>query len=241
LINHKSQQNTRHIPLLFLSLIFLIFSFKDISMAIQKILFASLLICSLIQSIHGAEKVRLFKELDKGALDVTTKPSREGPGVVLDAGKDTLNITWTLSSIGSKREAEFKIIKVKLCYAPPSQVDRPWRKTHDELFKDKTCPHKIIAKPYDKTLQSTTWTLERDIPTGTYFVRAYAVDAIGHEVAYGQSTDDAKKTNLFSVQAISGRHASLDIASICFSVFSVVALVVFFVNEKRKAKIEQSK
>jgi len=50
-------------------------------MAIQKILFASLLICSLIQSIHGAEKVRLFKELDKGALDVTTKPSREGPGV----------------------------------------------------------------------------------------------------------------------------------------------------------------
>lgn len=161
--------------------------------------------------------------------------------LVLDAGKDTLNITWTLSSIGSKREAEFKIIKVKLCYAPPSQVDRPWRKTHDELFKDKTCPHKIIAKPYDKTLQSTTWTLERDIPTGTYFVRAYAVDAIGHEVAYGQSTDDAKKTNLFSVQAISGRHASLDIASICFSVFSVVALVVFFVNEKRKAKIEQSK
>ncbi|KAG7537349.1 High-affinity nitrate transporter [Arabidopsis suecica] len=211
-------------------------------MAIHKILFASLLIFSLIQSIHGAEKKeRLFKDLEKGSLEVTTKPSREGPDVVLDAGKDKISITWKLSSTGSTKEAEFKTIKVKLCYAPPSQVDRPWRKTHDELFKDKTCPHKIVAKPYDKTTQSIDWTLERDIPTGTYFVRAYAVDASGHEVAYGQSTDDAKKLNLFNVQAISGRHASLDIASICFSVFSVVALVVFFVNEKRKAKIEQSK
>ncbi|XP_010441706.1 PREDICTED: high-affinity nitrate transporter 3.1 [Camelina sativa] len=210
-------------------------------MAIQKILFASLLICSLIQSSHGAEKERLFSELEKGSLEVTTKPSREGAGVVLDAGIDKISITWKLSSTGSKKEAEFKTIKVKLCYAPPSQVDRPWRKTHDELFKDKTCPHKIVARPYDKTTQSIDWILERDIPTGTYFVRAYAVDEHDHEVAFGQSTNEAKTTSLFSVQAISGRHKSLDIASVCFSVFSVLALLVFFVNEKRKAKIEQSK
>ncbi|XP_010446000.1 PREDICTED: high-affinity nitrate transporter 3.1-like, partial [Camelina sativa] len=169
------------------------------------------------------------------------KPSREGAGVVLDAGIDKISITWKLSSTGSKKEAEFKTIKVKLCYAPPSQVDRPWRKTHDELFKDKTCPHKIVARPYDKTTQSIDWILERDIPTGTYFVRAYAVDEHDHEVAFGQSTNEAKTTSLFSVQAISGRHKSLDIASVCFSVFSVLALLVFFVNEKRKAKIEQSK
>lgn len=160
--------------------------------------------------------------------------------LVLDAGKDKLSITWKLSSTAGGDDA-FKTIKVKLCYAPASQVDRPWRKTHDELFKDKTCPHKIIARPYDKTDQSFEYTLERDIPTGTYFVRAYAVDQNDHEVAFGQSTDEAKKTNLFKVQAISGRHTSLDIASICFSVFSVLALVVFFVNEKRKARIEQRK
>lgn len=151
-----------------------------------------------------------------------------------------MSITWKLSSTATK-EAEFKTIKVKLCYAPVSQVDRPWRKTENELFKDKSCPHKIITRPYDKTPQSFEYTLERDIPTGTYFVRAYAVDAKDHEVAFGQSTDEAKSTYLFSVQAISGRHKSLDIASVCFSVFSVVALLVFFVNEKRKAKIEQNK
>ncbi|ESQ43621.1 hypothetical protein EUTSA_v10014669mg [Eutrema salsugineum] len=211
-------------------------------MAIHKILFASLFICSLIQSSHGATKERLFSDLEKGAFEVTTKPSREGEGVVLDAGIDKLSITWKLNS--TAKEAEFKTIKVKLCYAPISQVDRPWRKTENELFKDKSCPHKIVARPYDssvKTAQTIDYTLERDIPTGTYFVRAYAVDAHDHEVAFGQSTDEDKKTNLFSVQAISGRHKSLDIASICFSVFSVLALLVFFVNEKRKAKIEQSK
>ncbi|KAL1207251.1 High-affinity nitrate transporter 3.1 [Cardamine amara subsp. amara] len=204
-------------------------------MAIHKILFASLLICLLIQSIHGATKERVLGDLYKGALDVTTK-NRDG---VLDAGKDKVTITWKLSATGSEHESEFKTIKVKLCYAPPSQVDRPWRKTHPELFKDKTCKHKIVAKSYDNNTHSIDYTLERDIPTGIYFVRAYAVNETGHEVAYGQSTDDAKKTNLFSVQAISGRHASLDIASACFSVFSVVSLIFFFINEKRKAKLEQ--
>ncbi|KAF8098624.1 hypothetical protein N665_0262s0012 [Sinapis alba] len=206
-------------------------------MAIHKIFFASLLICLLFQISHGATKERLFSDLEKGALEVTAKPSREG---VLEAGIDKLSITWKLSSKATK-EADFKTIKVKLCYAPVSQVDRPWRKTENELFKDKSCPHKIITRPYDKSPQSFEYTLERDIPTGTYFVRAYAVDAKDHEVAFGQSTDEAKSTNLFSVQAISGRHKSLDIASVCFSVFSVLALLVFFVNEKRKAKLEQSK
>uniref|UniRef100_M4FA20 High-affinity nitrate transporter n=1 Tax=Brassica campestris TaxID=3711 RepID=M4FA20_BRACM len=207
-------------------------------MAIHKILFASLLICLLIQSSHAATKERLFSDLEKSALEVTATPSRVGEGV----GVDKLSITWKVSSTATK-EPEFKAIKVKLCYAPASQVDRPWRKTENELFKDKSCPHKISSWSYDPAMkagQSFDYTLERDIPTGTYFVRAYAVDTKDHEVAFGQSTNEDKTTNLFSVQAISGRHKSLDIASVCFSVFSVVALLVFFVNEKRKAKIEQS-
>ncbi|KAG2312020.1 hypothetical protein Bca52824_023577 [Brassica carinata] len=206
-------------------------------MSIYKIILASFLICLVIQLSHGATKERLFSDLEKGALEVTAKPSRQG---VLDAGIDKLSITWKLSST-AKKQANFTTIKVKLCYAPVSQVDRPWRKTENELFKDKTCPHKIITRAYNKSSQSFKYTLERDIPTGTYFVRAYAVDAKDHEVAFGQSTNEAKTTNVFSVQAISGRHKSLDIASICFSVFSVLALLVFFVNEKRKAKLEQSK
>ena len=46
-------------------------------MAIHKSLFASLLICLLFQISHGATKERLFSDLEKGALEVTAKPSRE--------------------------------------------------------------------------------------------------------------------------------------------------------------------
>ncbi|CAI0451593.1 unnamed protein product [Linum tenue] len=58
------------------------------------------------------------------------------------------------------------------------------------------------------------------------------------ELGYGETTDAKKTTNLFQVEAISGRHATLDIVSICFSVFSVVSLFGFFYNEKRKGKAE---
>jgi hypothetical protein len=56
-------------------------------------------------------------------------------------------------------------------------------------------------------------------------------------VAYGQSTSSDKTTNLFEIQAITGRHVSLDIASACFSGFSVVSLVFFFYMEKRMARL----
>ncbi|ESQ54847.1 hypothetical protein EUTSA_v10027123mg, partial [Eutrema salsugineum] len=145
----------------------------------------------------------------------------------LESGKDIIRVTWKLkSSVKIDVDAAIKTVDVRLCYAPISQVDRPWRQSHNELFKDKTCPYKIVSKPYDKISQSLNWIIERDIPTGTYFVRVYGIDANGHET-----------TNLFSVEAIDGRHISLDAASICFSIFSVVALLVFFMRERRRNPI----
>ncbi|CAA7037301.1 unnamed protein product [Microthlaspi erraticum] len=211
-------------------------------MALHTLFFVSLLIFSLagsilvftlIDSSRGATK--LFSDL-QNSLEVTAKPIRDG--VVLEPGKDMVRITWKLkSSAKVDADAAFKTVEVKLCYAPISQDDRPWRMTHNELYKDKTCPYKIVSKPYDKIPQSLNWTLDLDIPTGTYFVRAYAKDAKGHEVAYGQSTDAEKTTNLFSVEAISGCHLLLDIASMFFSVFSVVSLFVFFVKAKKNSRV----
>lgn len=156
---------------------------------------------------------------------------------VLVAGSDKITVTWALNkTLPDGTDSSYKTIKVKLCYAPISQKDRAWRKTQDNLSRDKTCQHKIIARPYNKTLQSLEWVIERDVPTATYFVRAYAYDSNDVEVGYGQTTDAKKTTNLFEVQAISGRHATLDICSICFSAFSVVSLFVFFYIEKRKQK-----
>jgi hypothetical protein len=70
-------------------------------------------------------------------------------------------------------------------------------------------------------------------------IRAYAYNADENEVAYGQTTNAHKTTNLFQVESITGRHMAIDICSICFSVFSVVSLFVFFYIEKRKSKRSQ--
>ncbi|KAF5743719.1 high-affinity nitrate transporter 3.1-like [Tripterygium wilfordii] len=202
------------------------------------LLLVSLLLTCLIQSINGTV---LFSSLKK-TLVVTASPK---PGEVLKAGEGKIRVSWGVNqTLTAGTDSAYKTIKVKLCFAPISQVDRPWRKTKEELSKDKTCQFNIVSNPYDsanKTVQTHEWTIERDLPTGTYFVRAYALDSNGDEVAYGQSTDAMKSTNLFEIQSITGRHMSLDIASIVFSAFSVVSLFGFFLNEKRKAKRSQEK
>ncbi|KAJ7956157.1 High-affinity nitrate transporter [Quillaja saponaria] len=178
----------------------------------------------------------------KRTLVLTASPKQ---GKVLKAGEDTITVTWNLNqTYPAGTDSAYKTIKVKLCYAPISQVDRAWRKTVDNLAKDKTCQFKMVAKPYNpsnKTVQSFTGTIERDVPEATYFVRAYAYDFDDKEVGYGQTTDAHKSTNLFDIHAITGRHMSLDICSICFSAFSVVSLLGFFIAEKKRTKSSEQK
>ncbi|KAK7265623.1 hypothetical protein RJT34_33245 [Clitoria ternatea] len=202
-------------------------------MAAQGLLVASLLVLCLAGSCYGNV---LFSSL-KRTLDVTASPKQ---GQVLLAGLDKITVTWGVNkTLPAGTDSAYKTIKLNLCYAPVSQQDRAWRKTEDHLSRDKTCQQEIVAKPYDssnKTVQSIEWLIERDVPTATYFVRAYAFDSNEVELGYGQSTDAKKSINLFEIHAISGRHSSLDICSICFSAFSVVSLFVFFYAEKRKTK-----
>ena len=156
---------------------------------------------------------------------------------VLKAGEDQITVTWGFNqTITGVSDSEYKTVKVKLCFAPISQKDRKWRETLDILKKDKTCLKKIDARPYSSSNNNVTWTIKKDIPTGSYFVRVYAFNEHGSEVAYGQNTNTEKSTNLFQVQAITGRSVSLDIASVCFSAFSIVSLAGFFYMEKRKGK-----
>ncbi|XP_047333027.1 high-affinity nitrate transporter 3.1-like [Impatiens glandulifera] len=164
-------------------------------------------------------------------LVVTASPTS---GQVLKAGEQSITVTWSLNQTGV--DSSYKTVKAKLCYAPESQTDRPWRKTVNEIAKDKTCQHAIASKPYAATNNSVTWLIQKDVPTATYFVRVYVYDSNDTPLGYGQSTDDKKTKNLFSVAGISGRHASLEIASACFSAFSIVSLFGFFYLEKRKAK-----
>lgn len=171
----------------------------------------------------------LFSKLPN-TLTVTTSPSGQ---VNLKAGEDELTVSWELSKTKTNVDtSNYKTVKVKLCYLPESQKDRPWRKTDDHLNKDKSCQHAITSKPFNPTNNSVSSKIERDVPTAFYFVRAYVLDANDNQVAYGQTTDDT-----ISITAISGRHVSLDIASAVFSAFSIVSLAGFFYREKKKAKL----
>ncbi|KAL3642305.1 hypothetical protein CASFOL_013120 [Castilleja foliolosa] len=200
-------------------------------MANHGSLIALILLC-IVVTCNGNV---LFSSLNR-TLVVTASPSP--PGQVLKAGEDTITVTWSYNStFPSGSDSNYRTVKIMLCYAPESQQDRAWRKTVDNLKKDKTCQHKIVSRPYSRSGNNTfTYTVLKDIPTASYFVRAYALDAHDTQLAYGQTTNAEKKTNLFGIQAITGRHVSLDIASICFSGFSILSLFGFFFVEKRKAK-----
>ncbi|XP_074569253.1 high-affinity nitrate transporter-activating protein 2.1-like [Curcuma longa] len=194
----------------------------------------SLFLFLLLVGFLAPSMAALFSSLPK-TLVVTASPA---PGQVLHAGEDRITVGWSLNrSLPVGVDSGYEKIKVLLCYAPASQADRRWRKTYDNLKKDKTCQFKMTTEAYGGAAKySYAYTVERSIPTATYFVRAYALDADGTQVGYGQTTDDGKRANLFEVVGISGRHPSLDVAAGCFSAFSAVALVFFFVVEKRKQK-----
>ncbi|CAK9136014.1 unnamed protein product [Ilex paraguariensis] len=193
----------------------------------------SLLLFCLVETCYGGG---LFSSLQQ-TLAVTASP-RESQ--VLKAGEDSITVTWGLNqSLGPGTDDLYKSVKVKLCYAPNSQVDRKWRKTSDNLSKDKTCQFTIVNKPYGNN-QSFEGQIERDVPTAAYFVRAYAYNSAGEEVAFGQTTDAKKKNNLFEIEGISGRHMSIDTASICFSAFSLVSLFGFFLVERRNRRLAKN-
>ncbi|XP_009789615.1 high-affinity nitrate transporter 3.2-like [Nicotiana tabacum] len=203
-------------------------------MATRLFLVATLLLSCLAATSHGEI---LFSSLKSSLL--VSASHRQG---VLKAGEGDITLTWSYKSSNlAGTDSTYKTVKLKLCYAPISQKDRAWRRTEDHLKKDKTCQFDIVTKPYKSANNNFTWTIERDVPTGTYFVRAYALNSAGEESGYGQNTNAEKTDDLFEVQAISGRHATLDICSVVFSVFSVVSLFGFFYMEKRKAKASQHK
>ena len=58
-------------------------------------------------------------------------------------------MTWALNaSQPAGKDADYKNVKVSLCYAPVSQKEREWRKTPDDLKKDKPCQFKVAQQPY---------------------------------------------------------------------------------------------
>ncbi|XP_073526149.1 uncharacterized protein [Phyllobates terribilis] len=193
---------------------------------------AAILISAMASGCYGAEKGRPFSDLANTLVVTDTVQEK-----ALKAGVDTVTVTWGLGSSATSGTDAYKTVKVKLCFAPVSQLDRPWRKTDlANIAKDKTCQFTIFTKPFTASNTTEVYTIKKEIPGATYFVRAYVYDSSDKELAYGQSTNADKTTNLFTIVGISGRTVSIDIASGVFSAFSILSLVYFFYAEKSKAK-----
>ncbi|KAI3931301.1 hypothetical protein MKX01_040218 [Papaver californicum] len=182
----------------------------------SSLIYSLLLLCFASCS-HG-EQI-LFSSLQK-TLWVEASPNQNQ---VLQSGEEKITVAWRLNQ--SFSDANFNKVQVKLCFAPISQKERSWRKTENEISQDKT--------------KSFEWTIKRDIPSATYFVRVYVMNSADHEVAYGETTDVKRTTNLFQIHGITGRHASVDIAARVFSAVSVVSLFGFFFTEKSKSKVSE--
>lgn len=159
---------------------------------------------------------------------------------VLKAGEDNITVSWMLkTNLAPGVDAKYQSIKIKLCYGPISQVDRGWRKTRDNLKKDKTCQFNVgESLIYNSNTaqmeQRVTYTISREVPTAMFFVRAYVLDSNGKKIAYGQSTNAEKNTNLFEVEGITGRNTSLNIAATCFSAFSLMSMTGFYIADRRR-------
>ncbi|XP_047077540.1 probable high-affinity nitrate transporter-activating protein 2.2 [Lolium rigidum] len=193
-------------------------------MARQGMAMALLVVVLAAGCWESASAAAMLSEL-KPTLAVTASPT---PNQVLHGGEDVITVTWSLNATAGT-DAEYKKVKVSLCYAPVSQKGREWRKTHDDLKKDKTCQFKVTEQAYAAT-GTVEYRVALDIPTATYFVRAYALDASGAKVAYGQTLPGAT----FDVISITGVTTSIKVAAGVFSTFSIASLAFFFFIEKRK-------
>ncbi|KAL9239172.1 hypothetical protein vseg_013518 [Gypsophila vaccaria] len=195
-------------------------------MGVRGLMIFGVAFLCLIGAVYCVDETKLSQ------LPVTLSVAVTPAGKVdLAAGEGNITVTWALSQTSSADTSTYSKVVLKLCYKKESQIDRPWRKTEDELFKDKTCSHDVAKKDYIATGNSVQYVVKKDVPTAHYFIRAYVLDSAGKKIAYGQTQDVD-----LSITAITGRHVSIDIAAAVFSAFSVLSLAFFFYLEKKKSR-----
>ncbi|XP_024971275.1 high-affinity nitrate transporter 3.2-like [Cynara cardunculus var. scolymus] len=159
---------------------------------------ALLLLFSCFATASYAHNVHLSALNQSLTVSTSTAPDK-----VLKTGVDQVTITWSYNqTLPTVADSNYTTVEVKLCYAPVSQSGRDDRKTDDNLDNDKTCPFDIMDGPYKRSNNSFVWTIPRDIPTATYFVRVYVINAKNHEIAYGESTNAVKASSLFQIEGV---------------------------------------
>eukprot|EP00897_Mesotaenium_endlicherianum_P006158 jgi/Mesen1/5570/ME000280S04666 len=202
------------------------------------VLFASILLVSTL----GAEGGVLFASLPKAIiLTATINGQNVTEGSKVKVREDVINIKWRLNETFAGQDGNFKGLFFKLCFGPSSQIDRPWRKNNADLSQSKTCKYPIKSINYTSS-GSLDYIPKDTVPGAYYFVRVFAVNVSGCiapgecAVAFGQTSNSSRTSNLFHVTPYSGRHTSLIIVAIVISIVSYLSLASFFIVERMLKK-----
>jgi hypothetical protein len=193
---------------------------------------ATVVLFALVAFLGVAEGV-LFSSLTKQYFVVTATRPDGSPITDVHTGRDNILVSWRVNTTVATNVTVAKV-RAKLCFAKESQVLRGWRKTNEDLSKDKTCLYEIATVPFAPN-GTFNYHLPKSVPGAKYCVRVYGINAAGIQVAYGQSSPD-RVANTFTVIPITGRHTSIDVAVGVFSVFSVGSLFTFFILENMYLK-----
>ncbi|KAL3689526.1 hypothetical protein R1sor_015835 [Riccia sorocarpa] len=201
--------------------------------SLQRLVVTVIMVITLATGVRNVEGV-LFSSLTRTLTVIAQIQSENASAGAATVGVDSVSIDWSLdSTIPSKVGENYAYVKLELCFAPVSQIDRDWRNTYDDLDKDKTCFRELTTQRYRNAGDSFVWRIPKNVPGAYYFVRAYALTVTGVEVGYGQSTDDEKNSNLIRIIPITGRLRVMDFAGILFSLLSVVSLFLVLAKEAR--------
>ncbi|KIZ06132.1 hypothetical protein MNEG_1817 [Monoraphidium neglectum] len=128
---------------------------------------------------------------------------------------------------------------MRLCFAKPFVVDRPWRKPGDVIDKDKACPQVIGTVPISATnnTYTATWAVTKSTPKATWYAQVFVECKNGTATGFCQYDTSVNQTYV-GTQIIESTPVSMKVAVALCSAIAPVFLAAFFIKEqvlKKKA------
>jgi hypothetical protein len=140
----------------------------------------------------------------------------------INADRDSVSMTYTVLPQFDANLTD--TVSLKACYSNYSAEDRPWRKYNDNISKSKRCPF-LIAKGLDPESGNATWMPNANVPTATYFIRAF----VNRKNPTNPETPIIVATGIsmgfFKVEAIDSTPTNMKIAS---GICACVGPIFFF-------------
>lgn len=156
---------------------------------------------------------------------------------------NTVTATMTLPPVADLSVPEGvgapSTVKLKACFAPPSTVNKKWRKIKDNFGKDNSCKGGVSSDKFDYTpgAASQTMTFGSKTPTGFFAIRAFVQcseqsgDNFCHVVNWVNKGDEAGAV-FFPTEVMDSRPNNLFVAVFICAFIGPVLLLAFLIYER---------